>query len=811
MNSAEQKSIEQAVDPGPEREYAFVSKDAPWNAQWIWLNNNVFPERLKSRRTAFCEETFPYTLALFRRTFVLSSKPKKATAWLSADTRYVCRINGKFACRGPAEAGGDFRNTESPQWWFYDGLEVTEHLEEGLNVIAVEVVLGPVALADTSMGRGGLLCEISVEHAGGETLLSTDESWRGAVCPAAHSQKEYDARQEPENWTEPGFDDSSWPPATVLGPVNRCRWNLLPREIPALAEISLEAIDVKPLDTSAAASGSLRNIILSGKTAVISPGTDRTFRLSFEKEVAGYLFLDVEGPAGLGLTVIFREKEEGGFPLKEQFILPGRRWRHCTRHLRGFQFLDVTVSFPEKKTAQDVLLIHSIKAVFSSFPLRNRGSFECSDSLLNNIHSAARWTDRLCMQACHLDSPIHQEPPGDTGDYLIEALISYYCFGETRLARKDILRIAHLLEQKKGVMFTTSYSLLWIWMLHDYWMYSADADTVGRTMNQAHLLMDLFESYRGATGLVSEAPNYMFVDWTEAGRYNLHHPPASMGMGPLSAFLHRALVHAAGLADLCGETSKAQEYRQRAAQLRDRFNSLLWDKKRGLYRDGIPGETRVSPSKWLPADPREPTFSAHTNILAVAAGIADRKSARNIMLEIMKDSRMPVVQPYFMHYFFEALHLAGMFEEYGVSRIREWSKLIEEHPGSLKERWDSGDYSHAWSGSPAYQMYARILGVTPARPGFREIAVSPCPAGLKWVRGTVPMPSGALHLAWKTQGETLQGRLRGPEGRTVQLHTPGASSVEISLDSKTTDTQTSGPDRVFWTLSRGEYQIEIRQ
>ena len=59
---------------------------------------------------------------------------------------------------------------------------------------------------------------------------------------------------------------------------------------------------------------------------------------------------------------------------------------------------------------------------------------------------------------------------------------------------------------------------------------------------------------------------------------------------------------------------------------------------------------------------------------------------------------LPTVQPYFMHFVFEALHKSGLFAEFGFQEIRKWKVLLDEHPSSLKECWDMGDYSHAWGG-----------------------------------------------------------------------------------------------------------------
>lgn len=792
---------------GPER--SFIPKEGAWNADWIWLDPDTYPEHQRCRRTAFCINEFPYTLALFRTAFALPFEPRKAEMWISADTRYVCRVNSSVVCRGPAEAGGDFGNTESPDWWFYDGLDVTGMMQQGENTVTAEVVMGPAALADVSMGQGGFLCELHVQGPESETLrIVSDETWRGLLCEAARSAFEYDARLEPAGWTLPSFDDTAWPRAQRLGPAHGCAWNLLPREIPVLMEVSVPAADAQPLPPSEAKRfDSIRNLAEPGAAVTIMPGPDVGFRLHFERELAGYLAFDVEGPEGLRIDVVFRETPDRDRGERETFIFPGRRWQHTTRYMHGFEYIDITAVFPEG-SGQEPLSIHGIEALFTSFPVRYAGHFECSDPLLNHIWRIGRWTDQICMQSYHLDSPIHQEPPGDTGDYLIEALISYCSFGESRLARKDILRTAYLLKLKKHRMFTTSYSLIWIWMLYDYWMYTGDDAIVRQVLAQVHGLLRLFETYVGPESLVSNAPNYMFLDWVEAYGFSLHHPPASMGMGYMSAVYYRSLLRAAELTGLFGSKKKADIYKKRAAAVRDSFYENLLDPARGIFMDGLPGITGSEPYKWLPPDPDKATYTAHTNVMAAASGIIDPAFGEQVITNIMNDTSLPVMQPYFLHYFFEALAVTGMFDDHACDWMRKWKKLADEHPTSLKEKWDSGDYSHAWCGTPTFQMSARVLGITPAAPGFSEFSVQPRLGDLDSARGTVPAPRGPIAVSWNRTGDVLSGTLSAPPGSAARLFAEGITQRSVRCNGRAADTREEGGFTV-WEVENGEYDIRI--
>ena len=81
--------------------------------------------------------------------------------------------------------------------------------------------------------------------------------------------------------------------------------------------------------------------------------------------------------------------------------------------------------------------------------------------------------------------------------------------------------------------------------------------------------------------------------------------------------------------------------------------------------------------------------------------------------------------------------------------MERWRDIIDEHPSSLKECWHCGDYSHAWGGTPAYQLTRAVLGITPLVPGFRKIILAPCLNDVEFVNGDVPTPFGMIHVDYK--------------------------------------------------------------
>jgi alpha-L-rhamnosidase len=765
-------------------------KPSPWKAQWIWLNKRVFPRLQRSRPTTFCEETgLVPARALFRREYFLKEPVRHAQAWVSADVKYRLSVNDVRVGRGPAEVGGDYGNQEPLGYWFYDGYDLTDVLKPGWNVICAEVQLQPEVMADYSSGHGGFLFEMEWSGSDGSSgCWKSDRDWKGIPNPAFLEAGRWDARGEPRGWRAQGYGDAEWPTVSVVGPARfeseilstgvACRWPLLPREIPPLDETPV--LPVQVLEPFQATTGCLANPeALTGKDVqtVVPAGAPKTFFLDFGQIHAARLLFDLEGSAGTTITFGFQEIA-GRTDRSFSYTLRDGGQTFEGMRLESLRFLQVTLS-----NLTGPVRIRHMELLSSCYPVTCLGGFACSDAELVQIYEAGRWACRICRQAYHLDSPIHQEALGCTGDYMIESLINYMTFGDPWLTRLDLIRTARLLDRKNGMMFHTSYSLLWVQMLMDHHLFTGDETLLSALAQTVYHLLARFSGYVGTSGLIEKAPNYMFMDWVPVGKHNLHHPPRNLGQGYLTALLVKALDNGSQLADHLGDKARAAGYTLQAERLRQAFHQQLWDEARGLYRDGILGGDRVIPNTWLPQDTGIFHYSQHTNSLAVLYGIAPAEKRADIMRMVFEDESLIQAQPYFHHFVLAAADAAAVFGTFGLPQIRRWSKLLKECSGGLKEVWSGFDcdYSHAWGGTPTFQLPARVLGVMPVEPGFRAVLVRPCAGGLQWAKGTVPTPMGLLHVSWYRQGDISLLEVDAPAGMEVRVETEGLGKTEWVL------------------------------
>ena len=75
--------------------------------------------------------------------------------------------------------------------------------------------------------------------------------------------------------------------------------------------------------------------------------------------------------------------------------------------------------------------------------------------------------------------------------------------------------------------------------------------------------------------------------------------------------------------------------------------------------------------------------------------------------------------------------------------------------GSNSSTWTSSAAT-GWCSTPLVQMSARVLGVTPASPGFQTISIRPELCDLQWAQGSVPTPHGDVAVSWALGDDQLQ-------------------------------------------------------
>ena len=709
----------------------------PGVGKWIWGSDSSLSSVVRLRKVLHVE-----------------GKPKQVRAWITADTSYRLWINGRLASRGPADAGRDY-DTKAPGPWFEDVRDLTRFLSSGDNLIAVEAFGQPLVSSEGTWGNPGFKMDLSVSGTGSiPATVGTDATWWASAAKdldqtGAKNGFRLDMTQEPRSWLTGSLDNADWSVATVVG-------GKMPDTIVSELPPPMEAA-IPPADFTRISPG----VTPDSRTGGARFAGDGAYTVRYGYVLCGYVGLRIRGEAGARLLIMPNEHDAPGCSRQAEVLLRDGVQTLELPYKDSFSVINFKL-----EGATHPVDIEDVRCVFTSYPVQYRGEFSCSDPQFDRLWQVCRWVTQICMQTHHLDSPNHQEPISDSGDYLIESLNEFYAFGDPTLIRQDLKKIARTLVQRRYFGFHTSYTLLWVHMLLQYYDYTGDKETLKELSPVVFGVLSWYSSRFGTDMLLNQARNYMFMDWVDIGGFNAHHPPAVIGTGYMTCLYYQAFEDGLRIGQIIGDTSRLQYISLYPKYIRQALEKELWDPAKGLYRDGKPFQSKLRPNQWLPADKDVETFSTQVNTLAVSCGLVPKDRAVSVMKTVLAEKDMNC-QPYFMHFVFEALDKTGLFDTYAAAQIARW-KIVPDSQ-SFYEMWDSGDLSHAWNATLLYQMSGRILGVNPVEPGFAKFSIRPEPCGLSWAKGSVPTPHGLIRVSWN----------RDPQGLSVEFSVPAGTTAVV--------------------------------
>ncbi len=742
----------------------------PWEAHWITAETG-------SASTGVYH---------FRKSFNLTDKPAHFIIHLSADNRYRLYINGAYVTDGPQIS--DVRH------WRFESIDITFLLHAGQNLIAIQVWnQGDEAPLNQMGKRLGLIVQGEDEAA----VINTDKSWKYipnknisaipfragdpnlfyqyyAAGPMDHIIGGNAPEAYPWDWEKPQYDDSKWLPARELqtglpfltAPYGDPQWELIPRNIPLMERTWQKFKSVRrmegmnaPVDVNAAitipAKQKVSLLLDQGQLTTafpeltVSRGSGREIRITY----AEALFNDMKN---IGHRDSINGKTIHG--VYDIFVPDGGTQRtFTTLSYRAFRYVQVDIA-----AGDEPMVLEKIGSWFTAYPFEKKASFKASDPSLEKVFDVGWHTARLCAYETYMDCP-YWERLQYIGDTRIQALVSYYAGDDDRLARNAISQFEWSL-QYDGLTFSRypsslpqyipNYSLVWVLMVHDYFMYRNDPEFVKKFLPGIRIVMDHFKTYMTQDKMMGQQPYWDFLDHSFSTQKVIDGSHFKR-LTTNSLFYAYTLNRAAELFSYFNDGAQANKYIMLSQQLKGSVKRQCWDSKSELFAD----------------TPDKNAFSSHSNILAVLCGLVPREDQIPLLRRISSNKGITQTTLYFDFYLARAMNQAGAGGMY-YDLLSKWKDLLSLGLTTFPEGVARSE-CHAWSASPDFEMLATFAGIQPQVPGFKKVVIRPLLEKLDNVKAVFPHWAGNLEVVLEKDGKQLNGSITLPTGITGRLEWEG--------------------------------------
>lgn len=743
-----------------------------WEGRWIGFDR-YFP--------GDNQEEARLSARYFRKEFQTTKEIKSATASIMGMGLYELYIDGKkVGNQVLAPAPTDYAKNVK-----YNTFDITDYLK-GENH-AVGVVLGngrffemrqTKAYKQKTFGFPKLLMQLNLTYTDGtKQTIKTDDSWKGTadgpiLANNEYDGEEYDARKEMSGWSKPGFDDKTW---------------LKPEYVQ------------EPGGTYEAQMNQFMKVMQDIQPVSITKRANGNYIIDYGQNMAGWVKLRVKGERGRKLTLKFAESLQADGELfianlrdaktTDTYILKGEgveEWEPSFIY-HGFRYVEVS-GYPGTPTKSDFI------ARFVYDDMQTVGSFESSNSLLNQIYKNSWWGIASNYKGMPIDCPQRNERQPWLGDRSTGAYGESFLFNNIALYNKWLEDIRYAQKEDGSIpdvapAFWRYYSDNMTWpgtllMVSDM-LYRQTGDVSVLQTNYPAMkkwLLYMKSRYLNDRGILTKDS---YGDWCvppvsiEAGRgvnADQKHPSTLIA----TAYYFYYLNMMAEFARITGNNEDIALFVSLSGKAKKDFNTVFYNQK-GFY-----GENKLT-----------------DNILAVSFGLVEDQNITKVEQQIVRIIEIENKNHLSTgligtQWLMRTLSKMGRPDlAYKIASQRtypSWGYMIENGATAIWELWN-GNTANPKMNSQNHVMllgdlmvwyYENLLGIKSDydKPGFKKIIMKPeLIDGLNYAKGSYQSIHGLIESSWKKSGKSFNWDITVPVNTTAVVYIP-ASSIKAVKEGK---------------------------
>jgi alpha-L-rhamnosidase len=403
------------------------------------------------------------------------------------------------------------------------------------------------------------------------------------------------------------------------------------------------------------------------------------------------------------------------------------------------------------------LELNTIKAIFSYKDIEYKGSFHCSDTLLDKIWLTGAYTVHLNMQGYIWDG-IKRDRLVWVGDMHPEISTIEAVFGYDDSVSRSLDFIRDDTPLPGWMNSIPTYSMWWIIIHYSWYLYNGDLSYLKKQKKYLEGLVMQLSASIGEDGK-DTTPESRFIDW-----------PSSENKTATDAGIQALHIWAADSAKHLFTALGNNELSAKCAQDIERLSKFA-----ACHDD-----------------------CKQNAALMVLSGLAEPEQTNNSVLSIGGAANVPSFTGY---YILKARAMAGdingcldtirdywggmirlgattFWEDFDIAWLENAAPIDEIVADGKKDvHGDYGSYCykgyrkslcHGWASGPTPWLSEYVLGITVVEPGCRVVRISPNLGDLDWAEGTFPTPFGLIKLRHEKQADgSIKSDIKAPSQITI--------------------------------------------
>ncbi|MCK3684738.1 family 78 glycoside hydrolase catalytic domain [Maribellus sp. YY47] len=773
----------------PARFHTAFFSASDWKADWITTSEEIIHQS-------------PF----FRKDFEIAKKVKQAFAYVTAGGFYEFSLNGEKV----GDHVLDPSITDYRKRILYSTYDVTENLKPGTNVAGLILANGAYNMrkvADRYSWGGGnvfgnpsFIAQLNITYEdGSQEVIVSDPTWKYANGPITFNNlfggEDYNAQLEIPGWNTKDFQANNWKNAILATkPGGQLVSQLNP---PVKVTETLEPV----------------------KQTQPSEGV---YLFDLGQNIAGWWKIEVKGKAGQVIRIrgsetlnneLFPKNLEEGDKYSDKFRFHSHVWTDYTLKgeeletyeprffYSGFRYIEVATS--DKKALDEIKVAGRV--VRSSMELN--GTFESSDLLLNQIHTAGLWSQKGNLVFYPTDCP-HREKGAYNGDGQVIAETSIHNFEMASLYTKWVNDMRDSQEENGripntspvlvggmggGVAWGSAYILIPWWMNHYY--------NDNRILEDHYPAMKRYTDYLSTLAKTDNNPDepyiindflsywYSLGEWCAPGQNDCpNHPVVN------TFYYYYNTKTMAEIAKLLGKTADAEKFSSRCDTIKQAFNDKFFNTETYLYGT-------------------DSTFQTY-QLLALAGDIIPDGYREGVVKTVVDDIKKR--GNHLNTGIIGTKYLWPILVQEGYSDLAYKVATQKTYPGygfwlennstTLLEHWSGNDsHNHEMFGSVVEYFYKYLAGIqSPVEglttKGYNHIQLQPyTPDGLDFVNASLETMSGKIISNWEKKDDGFHYKVSIPGNTTATIVFPDKVDQNATL---------SENQQIVWKNNKTESEVK---